>query len=933
MHLPPISHQLPAGGVDAPRLTFFGVVLLILVLACTPAAAQTGEPLIKSVQVIGKGEIDEAEIAEILELEVGSIIDRGRLREVITTLYAGGQVEWLKVESTEVDGGLDVVVRISLQSTISQIKVFTKKPLLRVKVHRWLQMEPGDPVTTATIENARRRVERRLQERGHADALVEAFINYDRGTNTVVVEIHATPGSPQVVGSVVVEGAENEEIETVAEPKHKVGKRLTLRLEERLRYRTESNLREMGFWEAEVLEVERRAEGADVELAMRVDTGPRYRLELEAPAEKEKLAQKAFPDPSEEELHPAQTEALAEQVQEHLQEAGYLLARVSAELTTDGDERVLLLRVDPGLKLKIQAVEFPGAEHVANGKLQQAVAVKQGGAGGRFQQMVSSATIEDDRRQIEQLYHGEGFPFVVVATGKIVATEEPQAVRVVFAIDEGTRWLISEVRIEGLPVEAAADLDTNPMHLVAGSPWSPSAVDRAQQRLENALADTGYPEGRVEADVDTTQEGKALVTFRIEPGPFVRVGEVIIAGLRHTRESIVAGVVRRAGVRTGEPLSRAKMLEAQRGLFELGLFRRAELVPMPGQERREDRNIVVRIDEGEQKSYLFGLGYSDRDAARLILGWSHLNLLGRAYAFAAEVSLSNRQQRYSLSLRKQRAFGLPVPAHLAIYRTNEVLADRDLLRRGLWLDFGDRLNRPLRPWLRYEYEIIEHQNVPEDLPPIIDDEFAESKVASLTPSVEWDTRDNLLSPTRGIYATVSLQYAFPAFQADNHFLKFRVGGTLYKPLGGGFAAVGLKLGAIKPLYGDDGLPENLQIPFAYRFFAGGRTTHRAFAIDALGIPGQTIIDGNPIGGNALVLLNLEYRYSIAGQLFAAIFLDAGNIWASPNDVNLGEIRWGPGLGIQYWTPAGPLRAEYGWKLDPAPGEASGQFYVSFGVPF
>ena len=59
------------------------------------------------------------------------------------------------------------------------------------------------------------------------------------------------------------------------------------------------------------------------------------------------------------------------------------------------------------------------------------------------------------------------------------------------------------------------------------------------------------------------------------------------------------------------------MLAAQRGLFELGLFRKVELVPMPGQERRPDRSIVVRIDEGEQRSYLLGVGYSDRDAARV----------------------------------------------------------------------------------------------------------------------------------------------------------------------------------------------------------------------------------------------------------------------------------------------------------------------------
>jgi outer membrane translocation and assembly module TamA len=146
-------------------------------------------------------------------------------------------------------------------------------------------------------------------------------------------------------------------------------------------------------------------------------------------------------------------------------------------------------------------------------------------------------------------------------------------------------------------------------------------------------------------------------------------------------------------------------------------------------------------------------------------------------------------------------------------------------------------------------------------------------------------------------------------------------------------AIGLRLGAIKPIKAEAGIPENLQIPFAYRFFAGGRTSHRSFDVDRLGIPGQTIIDDEPVGGNALILLNMEYRRRVAGQLYAAIFVDVGNVWASPEQVDLGEIEWGPGFGLQYLTPAGPLRAEYGWRVDEPEGESGGQFFISFGVPF
>ncbi len=151
-----------------------------------------------------------------------------------------------------------------------------------------------------------------------------------------------------------------------------------------------------------------------------------------------------------------------------------------------------------------------------------------------------------------------------------------------------------------------------------------------------------------------------------------------------------------------------------------------------------------------------------------------------------------------------------------------------------------------------------------------------------------------------------------------------------------------RLGVITPFGGDPGLPDNFQIPFAYRLFAGGRNSHRAFDTDRLGIPGQTIITGDPddpdavaqpVGGNAMILLNLEYKRRISGMVFGSIFVDAGNVWASPSTVRFGDIRWGAGLGLNYLTPAGPLRAEYGWKLDRQEGEPGGRFFISFGVPF
>ena len=85
-----------------------------------------------------------------------------------------------------------------------------------------------------------------------------------------------------------------------------------------------------------------------------------------------------------------------------------------------------------------------------------------------------------------------------------------------------------------------------------------------------------------------------------------------------------------------------------------------------------------------------------------------------------------------------------------------------------------------------------------------------------------------------------------------------------------------------PVLDDSGQPvvDTIRdLPASERFFAGGDTTVRGFALDQLGTPATIDKDGFPIGGNALVILNAELRIPVRGGLGAVGFIDAGNVFA------------------------------------------------------
>jgi len=133
--------------------------------------------------------------------------------------------------------------------------------------------------------------------------------------------------------------------------------------------------------------------------------------------------------------------------------------------------------------------------------------------------------------------------------------------------------------------------------------------------------------------------------------------------------------------------------------------------------------------------------------------------------------------------------------------------------------------------------------------------------------------------------------------------------------------LGLARGFARTVLDENGNPEVIEdLPASQRFFAGGSTSVRGFQIDRLGVvPDVFTESGLPLGGNALVVLNVELRTGI-GRLFGrdlalATFADAGNVFKRAGDVDLGRLRGALGFGLRYNSPLGPLRLDLGFKLD------------------
>ncbi len=516
-----------------------------------------------------------------------------------------------------------------------------------------------------------------------------------------------------------------------------------------------------------------------------------------------------------------------------------------------------------------------------------------------------------------------------------------------FKVEEGLRTIVATRTVAGIKT-VPEDVLLPRLAVKAGLPYSESTVSDDAALLQSLYVDRGYVDAKVESSVRFLEpvppEGeRAEVTYTVTEGQPVTFGKTILRGNRRTQPFIVED---RLANKEGSPFSLTKLLETQQNLARLGIFQKIEVSTFPTDPETMSRAVVVTVSEARPWSITYGIGaeYQPQSpgtdlSARLSLGVSYNNLFGRALEVSGEGRISNRDPRIILSARDRSLFGGLVPVSVAAYRTNDFFSDILVKRTGAFLQVEYRPSTSLRTGLRYQYELVD----PSSDPGLGADQRANqpSRISSIAGGVTWDRRDDPLNPRSGTFLAADVKYAFPFLAADADFVKTLLQAALYRPYGTTRLVFSVRGGIIwnhqacpPELQAAGTCSPNLIVPVPERLFAGGSSTHRAFSRDNLGIPGETLnADGVGEGGTAELVANAEWRIPVASGFEAALFFDIGKVWADPSNVTLSQLRSGAGLGLHYQTPVGPIRLEYGLKLDRKPGEDAGAFAFSVGYPF
>lgn len=667
--------------------------------------------------------------------------------------------------------------------------------------------------------------------------------------------------------------------------------------------------------------------GGSIELRYEIDAGPHVDTEIRG-VRRAKSLNNAVREALDrtigsEELARAGSEAIRDQ----LGQKGFASASVRDATERRGDGIRITYDVDRGPKVSVRSISFDGAPSVPAEDLKKAMATTENrwNNSGRLR----TPALKSDIEAVRAVYLSHGYLDARVADPVITLTPDRRRADVVIRVEEGEVWRAGEVVIEG-PTTYPEESLREATLLARGSVVSPLALDAALERLRDTLDSNGYSEVRVKSRVEGPPAA-ARVVFKVEEGPRLMLASISVKGNSRTASRVI---LRELALRPGDPISRGGIIESQRRLYALGIFRAVDLRAVPDDRTEGQAKLVVTVTEGEPLLTAFGLGYNTEASFQEFAQVGHNNIFGTGRAASLFLSHSALQRRAQLNISDRRLFGIPFEGLITAFWEKDERESFDERRRGGAVQLKHQPNRRITLLGRYSLEDVSLFNVDPSLDPNTDIAEQDVTLANVAGSVARDARDDILNPTRGTFSTADARLYLAAVGSEQQFSRLYTSWAWFHTVAPrSVFGTSFRLGYEKPL------GSTTAVPLAERFFAGGDTTLRGFGIDQAGPVGPSRDHPRkpkPVGGQFSLILNAELRFPILGALKGVVFYDTGNVFLTSGDFRLkgtavtrlggttavqDGFRHTLGAGIRFDSPLGPIRVEYGRKLDPKIGRS------------
>ena len=615
-------------------------------------------------------------------------------------------------------------------------------------------------------------------------------------------------------------------------------------------------------------------------------------------------------------------------------------ADVTVETVARPNNRVeLKLNFNEGTAAKVFDINIIGNTVFSDSDIKQVFAVKESGwasvvtRNDRYAREKMAASLE----ALRALYLNKGYINFNIINSQLNISEDKKHIFIEVSVDEGSQFKFGETKFLGDALYKPEELQMLKLYK-DGETYSQEKVNAVKQLLLRKYGNAGYYYAEVNIVPEiNNQTGIVNLNYYINPGQQVTVRRINFTGNSKTADEVLRREMRQM---EGALASNEKIDLSKVRLERTGFFKTVDVKPVRVPNSPDQVDLNVNVEEQHSGTTTLAVGYSQNGGVTFQAGLSQTNFMGTGNRVAIDLSRSETQDYYNLSVtdpyftidgvsrgynvyyRKTKlnkdynvnnyvtdsvggslSFGYPIDenqslsASIGIDQTKVTTGPsvstyiRDYLLANGGKATGSATYCPEDQWAKdadgkYTGECNPGGEITYDN--AFDGEFL---TYTLNLGWSYNTLNRPIFPTSGMSHRVGLEVGIPGSDVD--YQKLTYDAQAFMPLWGGFVLRGYgKLG-----YGND-------LPFYKNFYAGGYGSVRGYDNSSLGPKypsvifqemGKDDLSKEEVGGNALVqfgtelALPLPFKGDWARQVRPVLFAEGAQVFDTKCDVPSGNI--------------------------------------------
>ncbi len=606
-----------------------------------------------------------------------------------------------------------------------------------------------------------------------------------------------------------------------------------------------------------------------------------------------------------------------------LKQAGYIDAKVSVDAKPYDNGVKVNFKIDKGDPIKIKKVTFIGNSKLNSSILESSIVNKKGGmfsfltGGGE----AMPSQIEADQARVRDEYLKRGYLDVQVSKPLMKTDFSSKSAEVTFNIKhEGEQFSVSNIEVTAIPGVDVTEVSKD-FELKEGRVFNVDSLRHDLNLLVEKAGDNGYAFAKAQPQFQKNDAGRTIaVRYSVNLGPKIRVNDVKISGNTKTKNNVIRRYIYLA---PGDQFNLTDLKDSKEELQRTGYFDSVEIVPKKVGGTSIDLDVKVR--EGQTGSVSAGLSYGSYDGLGINASISDRNMLGTGIGYSVQLEKTKKSHNYAISLTDPRVFDSLFSLSVGVYDQDYEFIDYTKEEKGVFLSFGRKLTRHLSANIGYTYSKVDYAGYE-----TYNVDYESYKKSALTGSIVFDNTDDYLTPRKGIYANLSLEYAGLTGSIEDKYANYLKTEFKLAAYHGMKDTLGydlilrykLRVGNIS----DKGLT-----PRAERLFLGGSSWGvRGYSPASIS---PYNLDGDRVGGFKSMVNTVEASVPlsfISNSMRLTAFADYGMI----GDKSIDEItRASVGAQIEWKSPFGPVNLIFAKPLKKKEGDRTAKFEFTIGSKF